>query len=194
MDIMDLLSGQLENDKVLNQLSQTTGADASQVQQLIKLGIPTLLQSLEKNASTEQGASSLAKALDNHKDDEVDDIERFLENVDREDGAKILNHVLGNNKEKVQNNLANQTGLQTNQVLNVMSMLAPILLGTLGKQKASNNVDSSGLASMLAGILGGQAGTGGNIMGAVSKILDADGDGSIVDDIGNIFGGLFKKK
>ncbi len=194
MDIMDLLSGQLENDNVLNQLSKSTGADTSQVQQLIKLGLPTLLQSLEKNASTEQGASSLAKALDNHKDDEVDDIERFLENVDREDGAKILNHVLGNNKEKVQNNLANQTGLQANQVLNVMSMLAPMLLGTLGKQKASNNVDSSGLASMLTGILGGQAGTDGNIMGAVSKILDADGDGSIVDDVGNILGGLFKKK
>lgn len=191
---MDLLSGQLENEKVLNQLSQSTGADASQVQQLIKLGLPTLIQSLGKNASTEEGASSLAKALDNHKDDNVDDIESFLNNVDREDGAKILNHVLGNNKQKVQGNLANQTGLQANQVSNIMSLLAPMLLGTLGKQKSSNNVDSSGLASMLTGILGSQAGKDGNIMSSVSKILDADGDGSIVDDVGNIFGGFFKKK
>lgn len=193
MDIMDLLSGQLDSDKVLKQLSKTTGADSSQVQQLIKLGVPTLLKSIGKNASTEEGASALAKALDNHKDDKVDDIEDFLKNVNTEEGSKILSHVLGGNKQKVQSNLAKQTGLGDNQVSDIMSQLAPMLLGTLGKQKASSNVDSSGLAGMLTGILGSQSLKDNNIMDSVSKLLDADGDGNIADDVGKMLGGFFKK-
>lgn len=194
MDVLDLLSGQLDSEKILKQLSGSTGANSDQVQKAIQLGLPALLQSLGRNASTEQGSSALAKALDNHKDDKIDDIEDFLKNVDMEDGSKILSHVLGGNKQKVQRNLAKQTGLKDNQVSDIMNQLAPLLLGTLGKQKATNNVSSSGLAGMLTGMLGSQMSKNNNIMDTVSNLLDADDDGSIVDDVGNMLGGFFKKK
>ena len=194
MDLMELLSGQLGNENVLKQLSKSTGADSSQIQQAMKLGLPALMQAMGKNAASSEGASSLAKALDNHKDDNIDDIENFLKNVDKEDGAKILNHILGNKNPSVQRNLAKQTGLNQDQTSDLMSQLAPLLLGTLGKQKSSQKVDSSGLAGMLAGVLGSQGKNDNNLMNSVTKLLDADDDGSIVDDLSNMLGGFLKKK
>lgn len=193
MDILDLLSGQLDSEKLLKQLGSSTGANTDQVQKAIQLGLPALLQSMGRNAGTEQGASALAKALDSHKDDKIDDVEDFIKNVNIEDGSKILGHVLGGNKQKVQRNLAKQTGLQDNQVSDIMSQLAPLVLGTLGKQKASKNVGSSGLEGMLAGILGSQM-KNNNMMDAVTNLLDSDDDGSIVDDVSKMLGGFFNKK
>lgn len=193
MDLMDLISGQLGDEKVLKQLSKSTGADTSQIQSAMKLGLPALIQAMGKNASSQEGASALAKALDDHKDDPVDNIEDFLKNVNKEDGAKILNHILGGKNTSVQRNLAKQTGLKSDQASDLMAQLAPLVLGTLGKQKASQKVDSSGLAGMLTGLLG-QGKSDKNLMGSVSKLLDADDDGSIVDDLTNMLGGFLKKK
>lgn len=194
MDILDLLSGQLNNEDVLNQLSKSSGADLSQIQQAVKLGIPTLLQALGKNASsTDEAAASLTSALDKHKDDDIDDIESFLKNVNTEDGSKILEHIFSGNSKNVMNNLSKQTGMQSNQVSNIMAKLAPMLMGMLGKQKASQNIDSSNLASMLNGIVKSQSSKDNNLMDVASKLLDADKDGSIVDDIGGFLGGLLRK-
>ena len=193
MDILDLLTNQLGNENVLKELSKTANADPSQIQKAVSLGVPALLESLVRNAKTEEGALSLAKALDSHKDDKVDDIEGFLKNVDMEDGPKILGHILGGNKQKVQKNLAAQTGLQDNQVQDILKQLAPLLLGSLGKQKTSKNVGSDGLQNMLAGVLAGQASKNNGIIDSVSKMLDADDDGSIADDVGKMLGEFFKK-
>ena len=192
MDLMEMLSGQLGNENVLKQLSKSTGADSSQIQQAMKLGLPALMQAMGKNASSQEGAVSLAKALDNHKDDKTDDITDFLKNVNKEDGSKILDHILGNKNKSVQRNLAKQTGMKADQTSDLMSQLAPLLLGALGKQKASQKVDSSGLAGMLAGALG--QGKDNNLMDSISKLLDADDDGSIVDDLSGMLGGFLKKK
>lgn len=193
MDILELLSGQLDSEKVLQQLSMTSGADSSQVQKVVQMGLPALLESLGRNSKTEQGASSLAKALDSHKDDKVDDIEDFLKNVNLDDGSKIIGHVLGGNKQKVQRNLAKQTGVEDNQVSSIMNQLAPLLLGTLGKQKAINNVGSAGIESMISGIINGQGSKNNNMMKTITNLLDADDDGNIVDDVSKMLGGFFKK-
>jgi len=192
MDLMEMLSSQLGNENVLKQLSKSTGADSSQIQQAMQLGLPALMQAMGKNASTTEGAASLAKALESHKEDKTDNIADFLKNVDKEDGSKILNHILGSKNKSVQRNLAKQTGMKEDQTSDLMAQLAPLLLGTLGKQKASHKVDSSGLAGMLAGALG--QGKDNNLMDSVSKLLDADDDGNIVDDISGMLGGFLKKK
>lgn len=192
MDILDLLSGKSENNNVINHLSKSTGADTNKVQECIKLGIPTLMQAMHNNAKSPEGAASLAKALDNHKDNKVDDIDGFLKNVNTQDGSKILGHILGNKNSKVQSNLSKQTGLESNQVSGIMSQLAPLLMGMLGKQKSSTGTNAGGLSSMLMGLLGGSSNSG--IMGMVAKLLDGDGDGNIMDDIGKMAGGFFNKK
>lgn len=191
MDILEMLTGQLNNKSVMDELSRSTGADKGKIEEAVKLCVPTLMEAMTKNANTPQGAASLSKALDEHKNANVEDVLGFLKNVDTKDGSKILGHIFGSNNQNVQNNISTQTGLKTNQVSGILSMLAPLLLGMLGRQKSNKNVGSNDLSSMLGGILGGSA--SGGLMKTVTNMLDSDGDGNIMDDLGKLAGGLFKK-
>jgi hypothetical protein len=191
MDIMKLITDQINNPDTLNKLGQSVGVEPSQVQKVAQMGMPALLQALGRNSSTEEGAAALAGALDQHQDDNVDDVAGFLNNVNTNDGAKMLQHIFSNNNDLVQNNLAKQTGLETGQVTGIMSQLAPLLLGALGQQKKEQNLDSSGINNLLGGVLGQASNSG--LMGMVTNLLDSDKDGNIIDDIGNVLGGFFKK-
>lgn len=191
MDIFSLINGQLNDKDALNKLGQSVGAEPSQVQQLAQIGLPTLLQALGRNAETTEGAVSLAAALDQHQDDDVEDISRFLNKVDQEDGAKILNHIFSGRTDRVQNNLARQTGLQQSQVSGVLTQLAPLVLGMLAQQKKEKNVEPSALPGLLGAFT--SQGSNGGMMDLVSNLLDTDNDGSIVDDVGNLLKGFLKK-
>ena len=191
MDILDMILGNLNNKDAIDELSRSTGADNDKVKDAVNLGIPTLVEAMNRNAKTQQGASSLSEALDEHKDNNVDDIGDFLRRANTQDGSKILDHVFGSNNMNVQNNLSRQTGLQQNQVSGLLAQLAPLVMSMLGKQKQSNNVGTNDLPSMLMSLLGNSGNSG--IMNAVTNLLDKNHDGSIMDDLGDIAGGIFKK-
>lgn len=194
MDILSLITSQLNNPDVLNQLGSKVGANPDQVQKLAQLGLPTMLEALNRNASNPEGAQALAGALDKHQIDNVDDISGFLNNVDINDGTKILGHMFSDKNDRVQNNLSQQTGLAGGQVTDLLAQLAPLLLGAMGTQKKQQGLDAGGVAGLTSQLTGmmGQSG-GGNIMNMASKFLDADNDGSIIDDVGGLLGKFFKR-
>ncbi|MDD2441370.1 MAG: DUF937 domain-containing protein [Eubacteriales bacterium] len=182
MNIMDMIASQVNNPSVLGKLGQSVGADTDKVKQLTELGLPAMLRAMGRNVKTEEGAQSLAGALDQHQDDPVDDVASFLGQVDMNDGAKILGHLFPRSQTRVQNNLASKTGLDKSQVSGVLSQLAPLLLGTLGQQKKQQQLDVSGVV----GLLKGAAGKG--LLSKVTDMLDANNDGSILDDVGRLLG------
>ena len=100
MDFMKFLTDQLSNPETLRTMGQNVQAKPAQVKQITELGIPALLQAINRNASTQQGANSLLKALEQHQDDKVDDIPNFLNQIDRNDANKMLQHILGGKKKK----------------------------------------------------------------------------------------------
>jgi hypothetical protein len=51
--------------------------------------------------------------------------------ADMDDGAKILQHILGRNSSSVMNGLSSQSGLSNDQVGSALSALAPVLLSSL---------------------------------------------------------------
>jgi hypothetical protein len=190
MDVLKLVTEQINSKETLSKIGKSVGAKPAQVKKVTELGMPALVQALKRNVSTTEGAASLNKALDQHKDDKVDDLAGFLNNVDIEDGAKILNHVFAGKDRKVQTNIAKQTGLSQDQVSGIMTQLAPLLLGALGTQKKQQNLDMPGISDLLD-ILSGKV-SGDGLMKIVTSILDSDGDGDVFDDVGNILGKLLK--
>ena len=87
--------------------------------------------------------------------------------------------------------------------MNLLQMAAPVVMAYLGKQKQQQNVtDGNGIGDLLGGLLGGGAQKEQSL---ITKILDANGDGSVIDDligmasgskkggIGGMLGGLFGK-
>ena len=89
------------------------------------------------------------------------------------------------------------SGLGQGQAGNLMTILAPIVMGMLGKQKRQSGLDSGGIANILAGALGTQKQRGGMATSLITSLLDRDGDGSAVDDVAkigmNIFSKFFRK-
>jgi hypothetical protein len=72
----------------------------------------------------------------------------------------------------------------------LLSLLAPIVLGALGKSARERGLDPGGLAGMLGGEQQAAAKNApGGLMGMLGKFLDKDGDGSVMDDIGGMLGG-----
>lgn len=191
MNIFELMTNQISNPDTLNKLGQSVGAEPSQVQQLTQLGIPALLQALMRNARSSEGAAALSGALDQHQYDNVEDVGGFLDNVNTADGAKMLQHIFSGHNDRVQNNLARQTGLETGQVFALLTQLTPLLLGALGQQKKQQNIDASGISGMLGNIVEQNGDSG--LMGMVTRLLDTDQDGDIMDDVGNLLGGFLKK-
>lgn len=191
MNINELME-MLSNKDAINKLGATAGIESDKVEKLISLGLPTIMKAMDRNAKTNDGAESLMKALKQHEDDDVDDLEKFINKLDKNDGAKMLNHIFSNKNQAVQNNLAQQTGLDTSQVSSMLQQLAPLLIGVLGNQQKKQNLDVNNLSSLMNGALK-KSGKGG-MMDLAEQFLDADKDGSIVDDVGKMLGGFFKKK
>ncbi len=194
MDIMRLIEDKLNDPEVLNKLTGSSDVETHKVKNATKLTVPAMLKALERNANSHEGAISLENALNDHKNDDINDVKRYLENVNRDEGDKVLSHMFGENKTRVQSNIARETGLGMGQTSSIMTQLAPLLLGLLGQKKSRQNVDSSGMSGFLGDILGNlMGGSNSGIMSKVTDLIDRDGDGNIMDDVSDMLGGFFKK-
>lgn len=194
MDILEMFQSLSANSPALKQLNKKVDAEPEKVEKAAQISIPMLMEALNRNTNNPQGAQSLAKALEQHQDDNVDNLEKFLQNVDTEDGSRILEHIFSNKKQAVQSNLSKTTGLKQDQVSSIMASLAPMILGFLGNQKKTQNLDADGVSSLTSLLSQNlQKNTGGSLFSMATKLLDANKDGSIIDDVLNIFG-KFKKR
>ncbi len=101
-----------------------------------------------------EGAKSLDKALEEYKDDKVDDVLGFLKNVDTNDGAKIIQHIFSSKSEAVQEDLAIKAGANKNQVSALMTQLAPLVLGALGNQKKTQAGSQGDITGLIGSVIG----------------------------------------
>ncbi len=206
LNLIDLLQGQLP-DQMLDQLSNQIGsADRQQTATAASGIVATLVSALARNASSERGAQSLANALDSDHDGSI------LENLAgllgggqvpaqqsrALNGAGILKHILGDRQGSAIEMISQMSGLNSNQTGSMMQMLAPVVMGLLGKTKREQGLDVSGLVNLLSGTAQSRQAQSNPAMRMVTMLLDRDRDGSAMDDIAriglNVLGNLFKKK
>lgn len=210
--ILDLLNSDL-GKTIVSGVSKETNQPQNKTQEVLTMALPVLMAAMKRNAATPQGAEGLIGALSGkHNGSILDNLGGlFAGGVDSNvitDGSKILGHVLGGKQEQVQNALSAKTGMDANSIAQILKVAAPILLGILSNQAKKENVNSSsGLESLLGGMLGGNATK--HEQSFLESILDANGDGSVIDDVagmvlggdnqkkgglGSLLGGLFGKK
>ena len=201
MDLIDLLQSQLSGN-VLDQLSNQIGEEKEKTEVATSGIISMLTAALAKNAASPGGASALANALDTDHDGSILDnigdlLGGNLTNNRAANGAGILRHVLGGKQGNAIDAISKMSGLNSANTGNLMTMLAPIVLGMLGKQKKETNMDQSGLSDMLSRSVK-SATNQRQEMGLLGKLLDRDGDGSVMDDIAGMgmktLGNLFRKR
>lgn len=203
MDLMQMLQGQL-NDDVLGQISEQIGAKPEQTATAANGIFASLLGGLANNAASEGGLSSLLGALDkNHDGSVLDDlgglVGGLLQSGGQGDGATnglgILGHILGDKQEVVAQQVSQSSGLNMNQVMKLLPVLAPIVMGVLGRAKNQGGLDLGNLASILMGSAqsGAQQSGMGDLIGSVLGGVLGGGQPQQQQQGGGLLGGLLGK-
>lgn len=181
----------------MKQLSQQIGAEQKQTEEAVSTALPTLLAALSRNASKSEGASALLGALQRDHDGSVlENLAGYLQQGKTDDGDGILRHVLGNRRNVVERGLSQTSGLDTASSNKLMSLLAPMLMGALGKQQRQEGLGADALAGLLTREQQTVEKTAPQEMGMIGRMLDADGDGDfdagdLLKHGGKVLGKLF---
>jgi hypothetical protein len=160
----------------IQQMSSAIGADPATTSSAISRALPALLGGLKGNVANPEGAASLDRALDAHDGSILGNLGGLL-GGDGPGGA-ILGHIFGTRRAPVEEGVSRSSGLDAAQVARLMAMLAPIVMGVLGRMKREKGLDANRLPDVL------QQGAG-------------DGDFGLDDLVrmgGGVLGGMFGKK
>lgn len=133
MDLMKLAGTLLSSDS-LGGLSEATGSSDNDVSKVLVKALPALLSGANEQAKDKKTAKGFASALSDHAKDDTGNLSKFLGNVDMEDGAKILTHLLGSGEDDTVEEIAEESGVDKADVLSILSAAAPLLLSLLGQQ------------------------------------------------------------
>lgn len=152
MSLIDLLTGNTGN-QVAERAESKFGISRNQVLALLAVAAPLIISYLSKKSQSANEAESLNAALDKDHDGSIlNDVNQA--ETRQSEGNSILNHIFGGEKQNVENQLSQKTGISIDKIGPVLSMLAPIIMGYIGKEKQQNNVGAGGLGGLLESILG----------------------------------------
>lgn len=194
---MSLLKSIIEaqGGQVLKQVGTNFNLDGQQTTRAISQLLPALLNGLKQNTRKPGGLEDLLGALKRGKHD------RYLENPSAitqrstiEDGNGILGHILGS--KEVSRHVAREasvnTGIDVGILKKMLPMVAAMTMGGMSKQaqKADQQLPG-GLGSIFGGIGASgqrrapqpQAAPEEGAESIFGKLLDADNDGSVLDDV-----------
>ena len=152
---MDLtkLAGTLLSSDSISGLSSLTGASNKDVSNVLAQALPALLKGANGQATDSATSEGFATALADHAKVDTKDLSKFLGNVDLTDGAKILTHLLGSDKDNVLSNIASSTGVSEKDTNDIVSGIAPLLLSLLGQQTEEDDDKETGASSLVGALL-----------------------------------------
>jgi hypothetical protein len=185
-------------DIPMDQLAAQLGVDEATAEQATRQAIPALLGGMQANAEDPAGATSLAGALGDHPSDLIDG-GVDLNQVDADDGEKIVGNIFGPNQDQVVQTLGGNLGGQAGDLIKrLLPILAPIVLAYLSKRLMGDR-QGSGQDDPLGSILGGGASGSGNplndmlnsMLGGAATGGSGSGQstaGTILDTLGGLLG------
>ena len=155
MNLIELITGNAGN-QVASQAENKFGISKNQIIALLAVAAPLVISYLRKKSQEDPNeAEALNNALDKDHDGSILDNPAQVE-ARVQEGGSILDHIFGGQKAQVENQLSQNTGISMDKIGPVLAMLAPLIMGYIGKEKQSNGVNSGGgLGDLLGGILGG---------------------------------------
>ena len=198
MSLLEMLQDQLKGEAA-TQIGTRMGTDEGSAQRAVSAALPALMAALAGNAKRPDGALSLAEALEKDHDGSIlDDLQGFLSRGGTEDGQAILKHALGGRQQAVETEVAKQAGLDPKAVAGLLPLLAPLVMGALGRQKKQQGMDVGTLASLLSGEGKRAREMAPGALGMLGGLLDDEGDGLDAGDIADagkkLLGGFLKDR
>jgi len=170
----------------LGGLAQGFGLQNDQAASALKALLPALSSGLKKNTSSPSGMAGLLGALESGSHHEYLDKPSRLGTPEAiADGNGILGHLLGSKdvSRRVASQAADQTGLSGDLLKKMLPVVASMAMGALAKNTSQRGIQSRAMATQ----------PGGGVLEMLSPMLDADGDGSVADDLLGMAGKFFSR-
>jgi len=199
-----------QNGAAVQQAASQAGMAPDQAQNAIAALLPAISSALKQNTQSPQGLAGLLGALQKGQHAQYLDNPDMLSRQETvQDGNAILGHLFGSKdvSRAVAGHAAAQTGIDTGLLKKMLPLVASMAMGSLSKQTRQPSIQSQlaglamkqmmgggqqsgGLAGLIGGILGGQRRAQAQAqqshqqgLGMIGKMLDADGNGSVMDDV-----------
>ena len=192
--VLDDLRSHLSGD-TLNEISRRIGADPQQTKTAIDGAIPVLLAALGKEAADPDRRAGLQQAIrEDHDGSVIDNLPAYLNGQlsgRATNGQGIVNHVLGDRQQTAAQALSGKSGLDLSTIMSLLPLLAPIVMGMLGKKERSGGLSFDNIADALGGDTQRAANDSpdiGDLLGNVLGGQSGEGKGGIGDVLGSIFG------
>jgi len=197
MSMLEELAGALGGD-TLGQLAGVLGADNDAVSKGVAAALPALLGGLARNARQPEGAAALTNALGSRHGsgsilDSLGSIfggSQWAQEQASRDGDNILGHVFGQSRPRVEQQVQAASGLQSAMVSKLLPLLAPVVLGYLGKKLSgggqANNISEELERERV------QVQQNDGVFGSILDMLDGDDDdqgGGLMDMAGDMLKG-----
>jgi hypothetical protein len=186
--LQDLL-GQAQGDQALGQISSQIGAEPSMTSSAIQMALPMLINAMGNQA---QGGNSgqLTDMITQDNGGVLDNLGglgSLLGGGSSSPAGNILGMLLGSQQGQATQQISNNSGLGMGQVASLLMMLAPMIMGYFGKQQTQQNLNQGGILDMLMGSQQQVQQAQPQVQqGLIEGLLDADRDGSAMDDIASM--------
>jgi len=185
------------------------GLNQQQSQSAIAALLPAISSALKQNTNNPQGLAGLLQALQGGNHEQYLENPQMLGQPETvNDGNAILGHLFGSKdvSRAVAGHAAQKTGIGADVLKKLLPLVATMAMGSISKQTRQPSMKSALAGLAMQHLMGGGQKSGlGSILGAVTgannrqqqqaqqthqqgmgiigKLLDADGDGSMMDDV-----------
>ena len=177
---MNLLETILQsgNGAIVRQIAGNFGLNESDTQGAVAQMLPAITRAMHKNMSSTEGLAGLMAALQGGNHGRyLDDISLLGAESTRNDGNSILGHLLGSKdvSRNIAGHAAKETGIEASLLKKMLPVIAAVAMGALSKKAVAQSGGSMQIEKTETGSNGA--------MGFLASFIDADNDGSVVDDL-----------
>jgi len=151
---------------VSSKMGSNLGVDSNIIEKIIPAVAPMILGGLKKQSETHGGQDRVDHILNKYGDQNVlgnlDDL--FSKKSSDPNPDPTLGGLLGNSGSQATDLISKTFNLDGNTSAKLITMLAPVILGFITNKRDTQGEGSTGIAAL----------------------LDRDGDGSVLDDVGGL--------
>ncbi len=180
---MDKILKTLLTNELIGKISDNLGTNSQKTKSAMENILPAILGGLAKNSAKKEKADLLHQVLEKDHDGSIlNNVGDLLENVEAFKGNKILGHIWGEKSSLLAEIVGQKSGLGKEKSGKLMEVLAPLVMGALGKETKEKELQSGDLSGLLQQTVKKFADND-ELKKLVFSFLDKDGDGDIKDDL-----------
>jgi len=180
MAMFEEIGGLLTRGETLRQFSSFLGEDENATKSALGASVPLLLGGLDKRAKRGGGAKALFGLVEGDDGGVLDNVGGLVGAGDNSGmGSTLVGAMLGSRRNVVEESLASSTGLGLGTITKFLPMIAPLVLGFLGKKQSTESFGQSGLSKVLGDERSSMEKSG---LGGLLGLLDGGDDDA--DDLG----------